>query len=44
MIRSAILKDISSITLLNEHNNVIIACAGDFIKEDIPYSFYQEDN
>ena len=25
-----------------EHNNNIIACAGAFIKEDIPYCFYQE--
>ncbi|WP_175639155.1 GNAT family N-acetyltransferase [Metabacillus schmidteae] len=26
-----------------EHNNKIIACAGAFIKEDIPYCFYKED-
>jgi ribosomal protein S18 acetylase RimI-like enzyme len=26
-----------------EHNNDIIACAGAFIKEDIPYCFYKEE-
>ncbi|MFV2050719.1 GNAT family N-acetyltransferase [Metabacillus litoralis] len=26
-----------------EQNNEIIACAGAFIKEDIPYCFYKED-
>ncbi|WP_416150023.1 GNAT family N-acetyltransferase [Salipaludibacillus sp. HK11] len=25
-----------------EHNNDIVACAGGFIKEDIPYCFYKE--
>lgn len=26
-----------------EHNSEIIACAGAFIKEDVPYCFYKED-